>query len=93
MSKAQRVGKVFIDYVRNARSATSIAAYSTRARPHATVSVPLRWEELTASTHSDAWTIRNLGRRLSRLKSDPWDGYFDTKQTITPAIKRDLGLD
>ena len=92
MSKAKRVGKVFVDYVRNARSATSIGAYSTRARPHATVSVPLRWEELTASTHSDAWTVRNLQRRLSRLKSDPWDGYFDVDQTITPAMKRDLGL-
>ncbi|MBE0476444.1 MAG: DNA ligase D [Coriobacteriia bacterium] len=93
MSKARRVGKVYVDYVRNARSATSIAAYSTRARPHATVSVPLRWEELTGSTRSDAWTVRNLRKRLSHLKGDPWEGYFDAEQTITRQVKRDLGLE
>src|SRR5689334_14627678 len=73
MSKAQRAGKIFIDYLRNGRSATAIAAYSTRAKANATVSVPLSWEELTPKIRSDSFTVENLPDRLKRLKSDPWE--------------------
>jgi bifunctional non-homologous end joining protein LigD len=90
MSKAARKGKIFIDYLRNGRGATAIAAYSTRAKPGATVSVPITWEELTASLHSDHFTIENLPARLRKLKRDPWADLASTKQSITAAMLKRL---
>jgi bifunctional non-homologous end joining protein LigD len=90
MSKAARKGKIFVDYLRNDRGATAIAPYSTRARPGATVSVPIKWEELTNRLTSDHFTIKNLPSRLSRLKSDPWADMLTTKQNITAAMLKRL---
>jgi bifunctional non-homologous end joining protein LigD len=92
MAKAARVGKIFIDYLRNGRTATAIAAYSTRAKPRATVSVPLSWEELTSDIHADTFTIRNLPERLERLKKDPWAKIGSVRQSLTSAVKKRLGL-
>src|SRR5262249_29114488 len=75
MSKAKRKGKIFIDYLRNARTATAIPAYSTRARASAPVSVPLSWDELATDVREDHFTIRNVPQRLARLRRDPWEGY------------------
>lgn len=77
MSKAKRVGKIYIDYVRNNRGATAIAPYSTRAKERATVAVPLRWSELSGRIRPDTYTLRTLPNRLRRLDGDPWDGYFE----------------
>ena len=94
MRKAKRTGKIYVDYVRNTRGATSIAPYSTRAKEHATVSVPLHWEELKGRIRPDSFTVKNIAARLSRLKGDPWDGYHEAQlhQTIIPAMKEDVGL-
>jgi bifunctional non-homologous end joining protein LigD len=91
-SKLKRKGKIYIDYLRNGRGATAVAAYSTRARAGATISVPLRWEELSAEIRSDHFTIRNLPRRMARLRRDPWDGYDAEARTITSALKKRMGL-
>jgi bifunctional non-homologous end joining protein LigD len=89
MSKAARKGKIFIDYLRNGRGATSIAPYSTRAKAGATVSVPIAWNELKPGLKSDHFTIENLPARLSRLKNDPWADLPKIKQLITATmIKR-----
>jgi bifunctional non-homologous end joining protein LigD len=82
-AKAGRSNKILLDYLRNNRTNTSIAAYSTRARPHATVSVPLTWRELRATLDPQAFTITTLPRRLSRLSTDPWTGYWSCRQKLT----------
>jgi bifunctional non-homologous end joining protein LigD len=92
MAKAARGGKIFIDYLRNGRTATAIAAYSTRARPGAPVSVPISWEELTPDIHADTFTIRNLRDRLSGLKKDPWSKIGSVRQSLTSAVKKKLGV-
>ncbi len=83
MSKQKRKGKIYIDYLRNAKGATAVAAYSTRARPGAPLSVPLAWDELSVDMRSDHFTIANLPDRLSQLRQDPWKDYFSTQQRIT----------
>ncbi len=88
MSKAQRVGKVFIDYLRNQRGATAIASYSTRRRSGAPVATPLSWDELTARTRPDMYTIKNLPKRLEKMKHDPWADFFAIRQTITRQIQK-----
>ena len=82
MAKAARAGKIFIDYLRNVRGATSVAAYSTRARPAAPVAVPLDWDELTPRLRSDRFTIESVPRRLASLRADPWRGYWTARQAL-----------
>jgi bifunctional non-homologous end joining protein LigD len=55
--------------------------------------VPLRWDELGGSVRPDTYDIGNVRRRLAHLDGEPWDGYFALKQTITPAMLGELGLD
>ena len=92
MSKQKRKGKIYLDYLRNAKGATAIAAYSTRARPGAPVSVPLAWEELSVDVRSDHFTVENVVERLNGLKRDPWRDYFTVKQKLTQKMKASLGV-
>jgi bifunctional non-homologous end joining protein LigD len=82
MAKSERRGKIFIDYLRNVRGATSVAAYSTRAKPEATVSVPLSWDELSTRIASDHFTIANVRTRLDGLTGDPWAAYWTARQKL-----------
>jgi len=93
MSKAARHGRIYIDYLRNGRGATSVAPYSTRAKTGAPVSVPLAWEELTARIHSDQFNIRNLPKRLASLKRDPWEDMMSTRQSLMSAMRKVKQLD
>ncbi|TMA54375.1 MAG: DNA ligase D [Deltaproteobacteria bacterium] len=86
--KAGRERKILIDYLRNNRTNTSVAAFSTRATPRAPVSVPLAWEELSTRLRSDHFTVRNLGKRLSGSKDDPWRAYWRCRQRIAPELLR-----
>jgi len=92
MSKQKRKGKIYIDYLRNTKGATAIAAYSTRARPGAPVSVPLAWEELSVDVRSDYFTVDNVVERLNGLKQDPWRDYISVKQKLTRKMRDSLGL-
>src|SRR6185312_3678478 len=87
MAKAARSGKVFIDYLRNGRGATAIVPYSTRARPGAPISVPVTWEELGSLERPDDYTIRNIRKRLSSLKHDPWKEMQHIRQGLAAAQK------
>jgi len=89
-SKAARKGKIFIDYLRNGRGATAMAAYSTRAKGVPTVSVPIAWDELGPRLTSDHFTIRNVPTRLKKLRPDPWADLPQTKQSITAAMLKQL---
>lgn len=82
MAKKERSRRIFIDYLRNARGATAVAAYSPRARPAAGVSTPVAWSELDAIGSGDRFTLRNIDRRLDALKTDPWAGMAKAKQAL-----------
>ncbi len=86
LPKADRKGKVFIDYLRNGRGATSIAPFSTRARPGAPVSAPLFWEELETDVRANTWTVQNLPERLESLPADPWAEFSKVRQSIAKAM-------
>lgn len=88
MSEAARPSKIVIDYLRDGHGATAVAAFSTRARPGAPVSVPLRWEELGSATRSDRFTVRNVAKRLASIKNDPWEGIKSLRQTLTGPGKK-----
>jgi bifunctional non-homologous end joining protein LigD len=92
LPKASRKGKIFIDYLRNGRGATSIGAYSTRARPNAPVSTPLFWEELETDVRGNTYTVRNLPERLEGLEADPWASFLKVRQSITAAMKKAVGM-
>ena len=87
-AKAGRSQKILIDYLRNNRTNTSIAAYSTRAREGAPVSVPLTWEELRVSTDPNSFSVVTVRKRLAKLKADPWAGYWKCRQKLTAQLLR-----
>ena len=88
MTKNLRKGKIFIDYLRNQRGATSVASYSTRSRPTASVALPIGWDELSRIHGPADFTVANVPNRLRRLKHDPWKSFFTTRQTLTSAIRK-----
>jgi bifunctional non-homologous end joining protein LigD len=87
IKKSARHKRIFIDYLRNSREATAIAPYSTRARPGATVSVPLSWEELGAQKAPNLFTVLNLSKRLARQRKDPWADMARIKQSL-PKLRK-----
>jgi len=91
MGPQNRIGKIFIDYLRNQRGASIVAAYSVRARPGLPVSVPIARDELDTVVTSSQWTIGNLHERLDSGYADPWAGYKN-RQKITQAMWKKLGF-
>jgi bifunctional non-homologous end joining protein LigD len=81
-----RVGKVFIDYLRNGRGATTAAAWSARVRPGLGISAPLDWDELMSIKAGDQWNVRNAHTRLD-LGNTPWAGYAKAARSLTAAMK------
>jgi bifunctional non-homologous end joining protein LigD len=85
-AKAGRERKMLIDYLRNNRTNTSVAAFSTRARPGAPISTPLRWTELTPSLDPAAFTMTTIEKRLARLRKDPWAEYWTHRQRLPARV-------
>jgi bifunctional non-homologous end joining protein LigD len=82
MTKTARRGRIFIDYLRNGRGQTAVAAYSTRALPFASVSTPLAWDELSEGVRPDHFKIGNIRQRLDVLKEEPWPDFFTLRQRL-----------
>ena len=82
MSKAKRVGRVYVDYLRNGEGATAVAAYSLRARPGLPVSMPIAWKALDDDVRGDYFNIGNVPRILAGQCVDPWAGYGEARQSI-----------
>ena len=91
MAKKERTGRIFIDYLRNSPGATTVAAYSARARPGAPVSTPLSWDELAKGVRPEDFTVANVAKRLA-AHGDPWEGLRRTPQRLTLDMQRRLGL-
>ncbi|NOJ38115.1 DNA ligase D [Bradyrhizobium australiense] len=89
MSKKLRKGKIFLDYLRNDRMSTAVAALSPRAREGATVSMPLTWTQVRGDLDPRKYTIRTVPSLLAKTKA--WDGYDDAATSIKPAIKKLAG--
>ena len=85
---ANRVGRIFVDYLRNGEGQTTAAAFSARARPGLGVSVPVAWSQLPQLKGGAQWTIVDAIDHLSFEKEDPWAGYAACRQTLTEAMKR-----
>ena len=81
-TKKVRTGRIFVDWLRNARGATSVASYSLRARPSAAVALPIAWSELGRLAKPDAFTLDNVPARLRRQRKDPWAGIEKLRQDL-----------
>jgi bifunctional non-homologous end joining protein LigD len=94
MAKAQRKGRIYVDYLRNVRGANAVGAYSTRARAGAPVSVPVAWEELDRLSGPADFTVAEVPLRVlgfaSSRASDPWARYLEVKQRIPASLLRAL---
>ena len=82
-----RVGRIFVDYLRNGHGATTAAAYSARARPGLGVSMPVPWGRLDSLKSGSQWTIATAREHLSFHTADPWADYWKARQTLSRALK------
>jgi bifunctional non-homologous end joining protein LigD len=92
MGANNRVKKIFVDYLRNRRGASTVCAYSARARPGLPVSVPVAWDELDELKSAAQWNIASLPGRMQGLKKDAWVTGAKP-QRLTVAMKKKLGLE
>jgi len=92
MAKKARHGRIYIDYLRNGRGATAVGAYSPRARPGAPVSTPLSWQEVENGVRPQEFTVETVPRRLAALRADPWAEMDKTRQSLSTAVRRQIGI-
>lgn len=86
-----RVGRIFIDYLRNGYGATTVCAWSARARPGLGVSVPVRWDELRGLKSGAHWTVASIHTRLDQGNA-PWEAYEESRASLSAAMKK-LGFE
>lgn len=87
-----RVNKIFIDYLRNTRGASTVCVWSARARDGLPVSVPVSREELASLPGANAWTLKNVDERLAlQGEDDPWHDWKNIRQKLTQRMWKQLG--
>ena len=91
MTKAARIGKIYLDYLRNERGATAVAPYSPRARANVGVAMPLAWSELKAEERP-VFTVGEFGEWRGRLKKDVWGKMAGAKQRVSGEALRAVGV-
>ncbi|MEO5843638.1 MAG: DNA ligase D [Caldimonas sp.] len=84
---SNRVGRIFVDYLRNGHGQTTAAAFSARSRPGLGVSMPVAWEQLMALKSGAQWTVATAREYLSFEQKDPWSEYWTTRQTLAEGMK------
>jgi bifunctional non-homologous end joining protein LigD len=89
MSKSRRVGKIFLDYLRNDRTATAVAVLSPRARQGAPVSMPIHWRQVRRGLDPGRFTLRSVPALLRKGK--PWEGYDGAARSLADAIRTVMG--
>jgi bifunctional non-homologous end joining protein LigD len=87
-SKAKREGRIFIDWLRNTRGATSVASWSLRARKGAPVAMPVRWEDLAKIKEATAFDLAAAAKRAKTLRKDPWQGFSESRQSLPVVSSR-----
>ncbi|MBF6037546.1 DNA ligase D [Pseudomonas sp. P154a] len=87
-----RVGRIFIDYLRNGLGATTICAYAARTREGLPVSVPIFREEVAELKGGNQWNVHNVHERLAEVGDEPWADLRKTRQTITAEMRRRVGM-
>lgn len=83
---ANRIGKVYVDYLRNGRGQTTVAAFSARARPGLGVSMPVSWQQLPELKSGAQWTVATAREYLSFESADPWAAYGESAQRLDDAM-------
>jgi bifunctional non-homologous end joining protein LigD len=81
ISKAERAGRIFIDYLRNDPTSTAVGPYSTRSRPGAPVAMSIEWDELNGPLDPSAFTVRTAPTRIAKVR-DPWKGIEEVRQRL-----------
>ncbi|HAV86439.1 MAG TPA: ATP-dependent DNA ligase, partial [Pseudomonas sp.] len=89
MGAQNRVGRIFVDYLRNQRGASTVAAYSVRARPGLGVSLPVSLDEVQRLEGADQWRLDNVRAYLAE-REDPWAAYAHTRQRLTRRLLEQL---
>lgn len=87
-----RIGRIFIDYLRNGLGATTICAYAVRTREGLPVSVPIFREEVAQLKGGNQWNVHNVHERLAEIGDEPWADLKKTRQTITADMRRRVGM-
>jgi bifunctional non-homologous end joining protein LigD len=91
-NKERRKGRIYLDYLRNARGASAVASYSLRARPGFPVATPIGWEELRKLPGGAAFNRLTIHKRLESLAADPWDELVSSGLQITATMRRNVGM-
>ena len=81
ISKAERAGRIFIDYLRNDPTSTAVGPYSTRSRPGAPVAMPIEWEEVTPSLDPAAFNLKTAPAHVASTP-DPWRDIAKVSQRL-----------
>jgi bifunctional non-homologous end joining protein LigD len=82
LSKKARAGRIFIDYLRNGRGSTTVAPYSSRGKPNATLSMPIDWKALEGKVGPGDYTIGDTSGRAGQEKADTWRDFFKAGYTL-----------